>query len=402
MLWQVRALLPDRPGAMAALASRCGGSGANILALDVHPTTDGNVVDELVLHSPDGWAVTDVEALCLRAGFAATAVTACSPHALEDQPVRYLRAAQAVVDRPDLLEELLCRLLEATPAPAVDAADLLLDDDAGPLVALSREHAFTATEEARVAELRLVAAAALGTGEPAHSLRPLGQAPGRAPGAPPAGDSMALLLEPSAPARTVGALRPGTVVDTRALIDLHDRCSAETLSQRYHSPIRRLTPRMAKAMLVPAEGFSVVVSGPEELGMVGFGMVVFGPDMVEAALLVEDAWQQQGLGSRLLRALATEAAARGADELTLLTRRDNTSVLPTVRRAGLRAHVSGADGLTRLRVPLRSLTAGGRSPGRSARGRITQPLVALLHERQELREVYAPADVIDRAVRDGV
>ncbi len=34
------------------------------------------------------------------------------------------------------------------------------------------------------------------------------------------------------------------------------------------------------------------------------------------------------------------------------------------------------------------------------RGRVTRPLVDLLHERQELREIYAPADIIDRAIRD--
>ena len=397
MLWQVRALLPDRPGAMAALASRCGVHGANILALDVHPTPDGQVVDELVIHAPTGWTAQDVERLCLEAGVDDTVVTECSAHALEDQPVRYLRAARAVVDHPDLLEDLLCQLLDATPAQAVESAGLLLDDDAGPLVALTRPHPFTATEEARVAELRLVAAAALGHVATATSVRPLGEAPGSRPAA-----DAVRLWEPTVPARAAGELRAGTVVDTRALVEMHDRCSAETLSQRYHSPIRHLAPRTARAMLAPADGFSLVLPGPEELTMVGFGMVVFGPDLVEAALLVEDSWQRQGLGSRLLQGLATEAARRGADELTLLARRDNTSMLPTVRRAGLRAHVSVADGLTRLRVPLRSLAGTSRSPGRSARGRITQPLVALLHERQELREIYAPADVIDRSIRDGV
>jgi hypothetical protein len=33
---------------------------------------------------------------------------------------------------------------------------------------------------------------------------------------------------------------------------------------------------------------------------------------------------------------------------------------------------------------------------------MTEPLVALLHERKELREVYAPADIIDQSVRDNV
>ena len=376
MLWQVRALLPDRPGAMASLASRCGERGANILALDVHPTADGQVVDELVVHAPDDWAAADVEALCLEAGVDGSVVTACSAQALEDQPVRYLRAAQALVDRPDRLEELICRLLDATPAQAVDSADLLLDDEAGPLVALAREHPFTATEMARVAELRLLASASLGVSP--------NEVPAQPTGLP------------------VGEVRAGTVVDTRALLELHERCSAETLSRRYGSPIRRLTARLAKQMLAPKEGFSLVIPGPDGDSIVAFGMVTFGSGMVEAAILVEDGWQRKGLGTRLLRGLAAGAADVGASELTLVTGRGSRAVLSTVRAAGFRAHVSSVDGVCQVRVPLRALFGTSRSPGRSARGRITKPLIDLLHERQELREIYAPADIIDRAIRDGV
>ncbi|MGH3371789.1 MAG: ACT domain-containing protein, partial [Nocardioidaceae bacterium] len=116
MLWQVRALLHDRPGAMAALAAACGERSVNILGLQIFPAADGRVVDELVLHTPGGWTAWDVEDLCVLAGVADPVVAECSAHALEDQPVRYLRAAQAVTDRPELLEVQLCRLLDAYPA----------------------------------------------------------------------------------------------------------------------------------------------------------------------------------------------------------------------------------------------------------------------------------------------
>jgi GNAT superfamily N-acetyltransferase len=393
MLWQVRALLPDRPGAMAALASRCGTRGANILALDVHPTTDGQVVDELVIHAPTDWVIEDVERLCRDAGVADCVVTACSAHALEDQPVRYLRAAQLVHQQPDQLEDVLCQLLDAAPTPDVSSAGLLLDDDSGPLVALVRDRAFTATEEARVTELRLVAAAALGFDDAPSSARLPGEA---------VHDRGSARESTRTRTHHLGTLRAGTVADTRALIELHERCSAETLQQRYHSPMRHLSPRLAKAMLAPTDGFSIVVTGPEEHSVVGFGMAAFGEEMVEAAMLIEDRWQRQGFGAQLLIALAEEAARNGAAELTMLTRRDNTSVLATVRRAGLRAHVGTSDGLSRIRVPLRVLAEAPRNPGRASRGRITQPLVALLHQRQELREIYGPADLIDRAVRENV
>lgn len=375
MLWQVRALLPDRPGAMAALASRCGMHGANILALDVHPSLDGEVVDELVIHAPDGWSRDDVEGLCREAGVFDSAVTPCSAHALEDQPTRYLRAARTVVHDPDRLSELLCQLLDAEAAPDVGTASLVLDDEAGPPVALRRAEAFTATETARANELRMVAAAATSRMEGFSSQVAVGRA---------------------------GELRPGTVVDIRALTEMHDRCSAETLNRRYHSPVRRLTGRLARTLLLPKDGFSIVLPDDSGEHVVGFGMVAAQADgALEAALLVEDGWQRRGHGTALLRALATEAARRGAEELTLVTRREDTAVLATVHSAGLRAHIRCVDGTNRLRVPLPRVDATAPEP-RPVRRRRTESLVALLHQRTDLRDVYAPADFIDRAVRDGV
>ena len=37
MLWRVRTTLPDRPGALAVLAQRCGAAGVNILGLQIFP-----------------------------------------------------------------------------------------------------------------------------------------------------------------------------------------------------------------------------------------------------------------------------------------------------------------------------------------------------------------------------
>ena len=45
MLWQVRTLLEDRPGALAALSVGCGDQLVNILGLQIFPAPDGRVVD---------------------------------------------------------------------------------------------------------------------------------------------------------------------------------------------------------------------------------------------------------------------------------------------------------------------------------------------------------------------
>jgi GNAT superfamily N-acetyltransferase len=153
--------------------------------------------------------------------------------------------------------------------------------------------------------------------------------------------------------------------------------------------VPHLSPRLARALLEPAGGVSLVVTVGRHI--VAAGML--GPDpetpgAAEVGVMVEDRWQRHGHGTRLLRALAIEAAHLGHDTLTCMVRPDNDAVLPSIRRAGLRARVSFADGLTEYRIPL-------------ARLRGTAPLVALLHDRRELREVYPPADLLDQAIRDG-
>jgi hypothetical protein len=116
MLWKVRALL-EIAGAMAgwrpAAATR-----SQYPRPQIFPAADGRVVDELVLHTPGGWSGTDVERLCVLAGVETPTVAACSPHALEDEPVRYLRAAQVVAEHPEQLQEQLCRLLDVTARSA--------------------------------------------------------------------------------------------------------------------------------------------------------------------------------------------------------------------------------------------------------------------------------------------
>jgi predicted N-acetyltransferase YhbS len=385
MMWQVRALIEDRPGALAALATACGAQTVNILALQIFPTADGRVVDELVLSTPGGWAASDVERLCALAGVHDASVVSCSPRALEDQAVGYLRAAAVVVEQPELLEDQLARLLGAFPddgAPGLETLRLVEGD--GPPARLSRAAPFTDTEHARAVELRRLAATVLGAGAPGPSPAPVD-------------------------ARSGVVLRPGTLADASAVVAMHARCSADTVHRRYHAPMPRVSARFARSLLAPAEGLSLVATVGSEV--VAIGMLAPDPTepdtgarSFEAGLMVEDQWQRQGLGSTLLHELAVAAAHSGGEELTCLVQPRNDAVLRAVRRAGLRARVSQVDGVTRYRIPVGRLveTEGPRRRGnRVAMGEVTAPLVGLLHARRELREVCPPADLIDQAVRGG-
>lgn len=448
MLWKVRALLEDRPGALAALAGSCGEQSVNILGLQIFPAADGRVVDEFVLHTPGGWAGVDVERLCVLAGVEDPAVTPCSAHALEDQPVRYLRAAQILAEEPERLEEVLCRLLDASPDNGLPGTgSLRLDDGDGPAVALTRRGSpFTDTELARAQELRRLVAHGLSGGGPTDTVAAPAPGPGpdpdpgstspatgepvraphgtRAPIALAGWASAALAIDSgpateALPARPVPPVHPvpqespvlrvGSAEDTEALIAMHLRCSAETVYRRYHSPVPHLTPRMARALLVPPAGASMLLTVGTDVvaaGMFGPYGAAEEPGQAELGLMVEDAWQRRGEGARLLRALAVEAADRGLETLICMVQPDNQAMLRTIRRANLRARVTYAYGLAQYRIPVSRLRTSAketkrRRGNRPLMGVVTSGLVPLLHERPELREVYPPADLIDQAVRGG-
>lgn len=381
MLWQVRALLDDRPGALAALAARCGEQNVNILALQLFPAVDGRVVDELVLHTPGGWDAARVADLCVLAGVERPVVSECAAQALEDQPVRYLRAARVVSEHPGRLEEQLCRLLEARPAAGHlrggGRDTLVLEDADGPAVALAREVPFTDAERARASELRRLAA---GTAEQ----------PSRAHPDPVGHTSPAERLE----------LRRGTTDDAGLLAEMHARCSADTVLRRYHAPMPRLAARLARALLEPVGGTSMVLLSGGEL--VAHGVLAHGDEGPEVGVVVEDAFQRRGHGTRLLYALAVHAAQQGLTELRCHVLPGDDAVPATIRRAGLRAHVTWSDGLLAYLLPLSGLPVGRGNRGRKpAMGSVTAGLVDLLNARGELRDICPRADLIDQAVRGG-
>lgn len=110
MFFRVRTTLPDAPGALALLATRCGEAGVNILALQIYPDL-GSVTDDLVIRTPDDWTAAAVVDLVGGAGGDEVSVSPCTTHDLLDQPAQWLAAARAVVADPDALPGLLRTLL---------------------------------------------------------------------------------------------------------------------------------------------------------------------------------------------------------------------------------------------------------------------------------------------------
>lgn len=162
------------------------------------------------------------------------------------------------------------------------------------------------------------------------------------------------LPRPGAPERPVSLhTRPGRAGDLLAVQAMHARCSPRTLGQRFHIPRHGTVPdRLAAALLEPEEGWSRVATDGDDV----VALVCAAPAEVageaELGILVEDRYQSTGLGARLLRETAGEAAARGYAALQLLTEPTNTRMERAVGRAGLPVSALLVDGYLQLRVPV--------------------------------------------------
>jgi L-amino acid N-acyltransferase YncA len=291
MLWKLRTELADRPGALARLAARCGANDLNILSLEVF-TAETGAIDELVVSTGVGWTADDLITLAAEAGCTGTTVSPCQAEVLSDAPTRYLRAVLRLIDDPHAVAEEVERLQgfdEYTPAEWARANVLV--EIAGWLTELYD-----------------------------------GVQDGPRPGS------------------VVPELRKATVDDADAVVAMHERCSYASRLRRYHAPIPKLTLRTARQMTAPAGGVSIVACAGDSV----VGIATAAPweeissddtTVMEMAVLVEDGWQRQGLGTALLAQVIREARLLGADRAVCMVQPDNTAMLRTVEALRVRTRV---------------------------------------------------------------
>ena len=180
MLWRVRANLPDRPGKLAPVAQECGKAGVNIGAVHVFSSqVPGTATVELVFRAPEEWGEAEVLALLRRAGGESVVTHAVNRHALDDQPTRYVQAAQQILDHPASFPDVVAHLFDADVEPTHGTEDVLEMTVGTAVIQIRRETPFTPAERVRgsaLAELvsdvlsRAVPSApeAAGDSEPTH------------------------------------------------------------------------------------------------------------------------------------------------------------------------------------------------------------------------------------------
>jgi GNAT superfamily N-acetyltransferase len=129
--------------------------------------------------------------------------------------------------------------------------------------------------------------------------------------------------------------RPVQPDDEARFYRLWPRLSRESVYRRFHSPIHRLPAETVRRLVqVDHDLREAVVAdvGGEVVGVARYDRSPSDPTTAEFAILVEDAWQNLGVGRQLLTQLIELARDRGIAVLTATVQPDNERVLGLIRR----------------------------------------------------------------------
>ncbi|WP_019061547.1 GNAT family N-acetyltransferase [Streptomyces prunicolor] len=132
---------------------------------------------------------------------------------------------------------------------------------------------------------------------------------------------------------------PATPDDIQDANALHARCSLETRFARYGAARRTLSRAEWEHLTNPDRGITWATrpaGDPAEADVVALTHLMHTEDegVHELALLVDDSWQGQGLGSALARNVLAVARTTSVRELTLLVGSDNRRMQSILRRLG--------------------------------------------------------------------
>lgn len=342
--WRLRIRMEDHPGMLARIAIRMADLECNILGLTVLPVP-GGVLDEIVIRPATGLTKQQLMHAVQDEGCECSAIADADVRELVDSSAATLASASKAVADPTRYAEVLREVLAADLVTVVPLAEAnqgrtegghraaFAIDGSTALVARRRWAPFVQLELAR-------AEALLGLFD---SVR-------------------ANVSAPVVATLTDGAsivLRPGQPGDAEGVFALHDRCSAETLFERYHTGMRTMPRRFLHRLLMPPRGMSVLaVCGRD---VIGLGQLIpGGGEISEISLLVDDAWQRQGVGTALMARLAVIAASQGSRKLMAVSLPGRDGLFRTALRAGLAPEPQEEEGLLRIAIP-QSLTP--RVPG---------------------------------------
>jgi AcrR family transcriptional regulator/GNAT superfamily N-acetyltransferase len=361
--WRLRIDIPDRPGGLSLLLSALGTLHVYVVAAYVLGFDDGDRTIDLALMAPHKVSAQTLLASAMTVGRNGYVMAGSSDDA-GDLPTRVLDGATELVTNPGSAPLAAAALVEADRFEVTDAtqgeddaADVLrLQWTANRHVELHRDWApFARAEKTRAsALLRLAAAMASISGE---------------------ADALGW-VEPMRSGGTVW-IRLARPEDSDAVAAMHERCSEQTLYRRYLTAVGQWRDITLRRLSGGHRGATLVAMS-EDGTIVGLGHVF--PDApsptrtAEIAVIVEDAYQRRGIGTRLVAHMLDLAARLGFDDVVgtvLAQNNEMLRVLDSTRLVWTR-HVE--DGVLTLRAPLPTLGSGVTPAGQLASPATSDPI----------------------------
>lgn len=355
VLWRMRTTVKDEPGSLAVLCTALAERRVDILSLQTHPLADGTV-DEFLLRAPGALEAAELTRAVSQAGGVSTWIERADAHDLVDAPTRVLGlAARTALDAAELplaLRQLLgrctIRSLPGTPVgggrgPEPVPVEGVLEDTVmrlpapeGGVLTVERPYLpFTPTEFAR-----------------ARALVDLDNRLG--PRIPHGKDVLTL------PEGNDIAVRRVDTSDLPAARAMHERCSPRTLGMRYHGPVGD-ADRYLNHLLSPRFGRTLAAQTTSGR-IVGLGHLLWDGDETEVALLIEDDWQQRGIGGELLDRLVAMAMEAGCESVYAVTQASNTGMVAAMRGLGLPLDYQIEEGTLVITARLHAVPVAQRSP----------------------------------------
>lgn len=149
-------------------------------------------------------------------------------------------------------------------------------------------------------------------------------------------------------------VRPMEAGDADTVLAAFLALSPESFRRRFFSPVPRLLPGMAEALTAVDDRHLTLLAFDDDGQLVAMAEAIRDrndPRSAEFAIAVADDHQHHGLGTRLLRRLARDAAAKGVVRLTGYTQVDNVAALSMFAKAGAHRWVE-EPGVYGFEIPL--------------------------------------------------
>ena len=147
-------------------------------------------------------------------------------------------------------------------------------------------------------------------------------------------------------------VRPIRPDDAGRLRALHARLSFDSVYHRFFAPMRSLPSAVAHDLAnVDHERRLALVAEADDESLVAvarYAVVAEAPLTAEIAVVVEDAWQRLGLGTRLLHELLRAAEARGIRAFRADVLATNQRMLRLLRRETTIVHGRTVEGVAEI------------------------------------------------------